>query len=199
MKFLFDLGGVFFDWNPEYFYKDIFKSKNELNYFLSDVCNNKWNIKQDAGRPITKAIKELVSKFPKYKNEIELYYSNHRNMIGGVFENSIRVLESLKNKNVLCYVLSNWSAETFIGMVDDYPFLKKFDGIVLSGEEEIIKPDKRIYQIAIDRYDLIPSETVFIDDNLDNINTAIKLGFNTIHLIDTNEIKKEINKIFYKI
>ena len=120
-------------------------------------------------------------------------------MIGGVFENSIRVLESLKNKNVLCYVLSNWSAETFIGMVDDYPFLKKFDGIVLSGEEEIIKPDKRIYQIAIDRYDLIPSETVFIDDNLDNINTAIKLGFNTIHLIDTNKIKKEINKIFYKI
>ena len=64
MKYLFDLGGVFFDWNPEYFYKNIFKSKNELNYFLRHVCNNEWNIKQDAGRLIAKAVDELVYKFP---------------------------------------------------------------------------------------------------------------------------------------
>ena len=196
MKFLFDLGGVFFDWNPEYFYKDIFKSKNELNFFLSNICNNEWNIKQDAGRPITYAVKELVSKFPKYQNEIELYYSNHRNMIGGLFEDSKEVLDSLKQKNIKCYALSNWSAETFVGMPDDFPFLKKFDGIVLSGEEKVTKPDERIYQIAIDRYDLTPSDTVFIDDNLDNINAAVKLGFNTIHLIDPYQIKNQINKYF---
>ena len=177
MKYLFDLGGVFFDWNPEYFYKNIFKSKNELNYFLSNVCNNEWNIKQDAGRPISKAVDELVYKFPKYQNEIKLYYSNHRNMIGSVFKDSIEVLETLKEKNINCYALSNWSAETWIGMLDDYPFLKKFDGIVISGQEKVMKPDEEIYQIAIDRYELIPNESIFIDDNLNNIKAAKKLGF----------------------
>ena len=196
MKYLFDLGGVFFDWNPEYFYKDIFKSNNELNYFLRNVCNNEWNIKQDAGRPIAKAIDELVYKFPKYQNEIKLYYSNHRNMIGSVFKDSIEVLEALKEKNIYCYALSNWSAETWIGMLDDYPFLKKFDGIVISGQEKVMKPDEEIYQIAIDRYELIPNESIFIDDNLDNIKAAKNLGFITIHLIDAFQIKKEINKLF---
>ena len=199
MKYLFDLGGVFFDWNPEYFYKDIFKSKNELNYFLTYVCNNEWNIKQDAGRSIAKAIDELVYKFPKYQNEIELYYSNHRNMIGSVFKDSIEVLETLKEKNINCYALSNWSAETWIGMLDDYPFLKKFDGIVISGQEKVMKPDEEIYQIAIDRYELIPNESIFIDDNLNNIKAAKKLGFKTIHLIDAFQIKKEINKLFLKV
>ena len=46
MKFLFDLGGVFFDWNPEYFFKNVFESKEELNFFLNNVCTNEWNIKQ---------------------------------------------------------------------------------------------------------------------------------------------------------
>ena len=52
MKFLFDLGGVFFDWNPNHFYKDIFDKNEEREYFLNEVCNDEWNIQQDAGRTI---------------------------------------------------------------------------------------------------------------------------------------------------
>ena len=194
MKFLFDLGGVFFDWNPKYYYKTIFYSKNELNFFLTHVCNNAWNIEQDRGRPISKAVAELVLKFPKYSNEIRLYYSNHRNMIKRVFQNSVNILSLLKKKKISCYVLSNWSAETFNGMLDDYPFLKKFDGIIISGEEKMIKPQKKIFQLAINRFQLIPSQTVFIDDNIDNIKASLKLGFKTIYLTDPNKIQKEIIK-----
>ena len=86
------------------------------------------------------------------------------------------MLETLIEKNINCYALSNWSAETWIGMLDDYPFLKKFDGIVISGQEKVMKPDEKIYQIAIDRYELISYETIFIDDNLDNIKAAKNLG-----------------------
>jgi len=194
MKFLFDLGGVFFDWNPIYFYKDIFKSKDELEYFLSTVCNNEWNIKQDEGRLISEAESELILKFPKYINEIKLYYSNHRLMIRKVYQESVKALYDLKDKNIFCYALSNWSAETFKGMTDEYPFLNVFEGIVISGQEKKIKPNKDIYLIAIKRYMLNPNETVFIDDNFDNIKTAIQLGFKTIHLVDPNQIKKEIYK-----
>ena len=47
MKFLFDLGGVFFDWDPHYFYKDVFKDKEERDNFLNNICNDEWNIQQD--------------------------------------------------------------------------------------------------------------------------------------------------------
>ena len=50
MKFLFDLGGVFFDWDPHYFYKDVIEDKEERDNFLNNICNDEWNIQQDAGR-----------------------------------------------------------------------------------------------------------------------------------------------------
>ena len=197
MKFLFDLGGVFFDWDPKYFFKSIFSSNEELNYFLTHVCNNEWNIKQDAGKLIKDAENDLINKFPQYSKEIKMYYSNHRKMIKGTFKSSIDQFLELKTRNYLCYVLSNWSAETFIGMEEDYPFLKNFDGIIISGEVKLIKPDKSIYELAISRFNLKPEETIFVDDKLENIQTAKSLNFKTIHLINPNRIKDEINNFLY--
>ena len=194
MKFLFDLGGVFFDWDPNYFYMNVFETDDERKYFLSEVCSDEWNIKQDAGRTIIEAEYELIPKFPKYEKEIKMFYKNHRKMIKGTFDLSIKVLENLKKHNYECYVLSNWSAETFVGMLDDYSFLNNFDGLLISGEDKLMKPDFAIYELAIKRFNLVPKETVFIDDKLENINAAKKLDLNIIHLINPNSIESEINK-----
>ena len=194
MKFLFDLGGVFFDWDPNYFFKDIFDNYDERKYFLNQVCNDEWNLKQDCGRTIKEAESELIPKFPKYEKQIKMYYTNHRRMIVKTFDLSIKVLKKLKSLNFNCYVLSNWSAETFIGMIEDYPFLNSFDGLIISGEHKLVKPDNAIYDLAIRRFNLIPNETVFIDDKLQNIIAAKRLKFKTIHLIDPEKIELEINK-----
>ena len=198
MKFLFDLGGIFFDWDPNHFFKDIFDTEQERKYFLTNVCSDEWNIKQDAGRTIREAELELIPRFPHYEKEIKMYYSNHRRMIRGTFNLSIKVLEILKKQNYECYVLSNWSAETFKGMEDEYPFLKLFDGLLISGKDKLIKPDRAIYELAVNRFNLITNETVFIDDKLANINMALTLGFKTIHLIIPEKINEEINKFLSK-
>ena len=194
MKFLFDLGGVFFDWDPHHFYKDIFDKDDESKYFLTEVCSEEWNIKQDAGRTIEEAESELIPKFPHYEREIKMYYKNHRKMIRGIFNLSINVLEKLKKQNYECYVLSNWSAETFAGMIDDYPFLKLFDGLLISGEDKLMKPNMAIYELAINRFNLMPQKTVFIDDKLENIEAAKIIHLNTIHLVDPNKIELEVDK-----
>jgi 2-haloacid dehalogenase len=194
MKFLFDLGGVFFDWDPNHFFINIFKDSEERQYFLNDICNDAWNIQQDAGRSIKEAELELIPKFPKYEKQIKMYYANHRRMIKGTFQHSIETLDYLKKNNYECYVLSNWSAETFIGMTEDYPFLKKFDGLVISGEEKLIKPNLIIYQLAIKRFDLKPQKCVFIDDKLENVEAAKKLNFHIIHLINPETIDVDIKK-----
>ena len=78
-------------------------------------------------------------------------------------------------------------------MTDDYPFLQSFNGLLISGEDNMMKPDAEIYELAITRFNLIPQETVFIDDKLENIEAAKKLHLKTIHLIDPNKIEAEID------
>ena len=195
IKFLFDLGNVFFDWDPRHYYKDVFSNTNEMEYFLSEICNDKWNIQQDAGRSIEEAEKELIPLFPEYQDKIKLYYKNHSKMIKGVFETSIELLEELKKQNYLCYVLSNWSAETFLDTKEKFSFLDFFDGLIISGEEKLIKPDPIIFHLACKRFDLIPKYTVFIDDRIENIDAASRLDFQTIHLTNPNDIKLLVKNI----
>ena len=194
MKFLFDLGGVFFDWDPNYFFINIFKDPEERDYFLKRICNDAWNIQQDAGRSSEDAELELIPKFPKYEKQIKMYYANHRKMINKTFSQSINALEFLKKNNYECYVLSNWSAETFVGMTEEYSFLKEFDGLLISGEEKLIKPDPAIYKLAIKRFNLNPKECVFIDDKLENVEAAKTLNFLTIHLENPVNIETYIRK-----
>ena len=195
MKFLFDLGGVFFDWDPKFFLKNIFTNEEELDYFIENICNDNWNLKQDKGRSIIEGEKDLIEKFPEYEDKIKIYYPNHRKMFKNVFQESVDILLKLKHQKYLCYVLSNWSSETFIGMKDDYDFLNKFDGMIISGEEKLVKPDEEIYKLAIKRFSLIPEETIFIDDRIENINSAKLLDFKTIHLTDPKKIKEKIEKL----
>ena len=194
MKFLFDLGGVFFDWDPKFFFTKIISDKDEMDFFLTKVCNDEWNLAQDSGRTIEDGEKDIIRKFPQYESLIKLYYPNHRKMIKGTFQSSIDILMKLKQDNYECFVLSNWSAETFIDIPQEFKFMKNFNGLLISGEDKLVKPDPKIYLLAIDRFNLDPQNTVFIDDKLVNINAAKKLGFKTIHLTNPNIIESEINK-----
>tara|TARA_X000001036_G_scaffold384774_1_gene378922 strand:- start:308 stop:901 length:594 start_codon:yes stop_codon:yes gene_type:complete len=194
MKFLFDLGGVFFDWDPKFFFTKIIFDKDEMDFFLTKVCNDEWNLAQDSGRSIEDGERDIIKKFPEYENLIRQYYPNHRKMIKGTFKSSVDILIKLKQNNYECFVLSNWSSETFIDIPKEFKFMNNFDGLLISGEDKLVKPDPKIYLLAIDRFNLDPQNTVFIDDKLVNINAAKKLGFKTIHLTNPNIIESEINK-----
>ena len=191
---IFDFGGVLIDWNPRYLYRNVFQDEVEMDFFLEKICNPEWNLKQDAGRSFNEATKELINKFPKYENEIRNYYSNWTKMIGGAIVENVALIAGLKDKYRL-FGLTNWSAEAFPIVFNQYPFFKEFEGIVVSGIEKIVKPDARIYKLLLTRYGLIANESLFIDDNQENINAANKLGFKTIHLTETVHLKDELQKI----
>ena len=183
-KFLFDLGNVFFDWNPERVLKPIFNDDERMNFFINNISFPLLDTRCDAGITIEVAVNDAIKKFPDFENEIKLYYPNHGNMVGGFFQKTVDIFYKLKELNYPCYILSNWSAETYEGMEEKYPFLKDFEGKIISGRDFLIKPDPAIYELAISRFDLVPQETLFIDDRLDNIEAAQKLNFQTIHLTD---------------
>lgn len=178
---IFDFGGVLIDWNPRYFYKSVFKDPSEMEYFLKDICGPQWNMKQDSGYPITEATKELQELYPDYHNEIGMYHRNWDTMMGGEITENTKLLKVLKTKYRL-FGLTNWSAEYFPIVFERYPFFKNFEGIVVSGQEKMVKPEKEIYELLLSRYQILSNESLFIDDNLGNIEAAKELGFFTIHL-----------------
>ena len=193
-KYLFDLGNVFFDWNPRHVFKDIIPNDELLNKFLSEIAFPHLDMRCDAGVKISLAVKEAVEKFPEFENEIKSYYPNHRRMVNGSYQDTIDIFQKIKSYGFPCYVLSNWSAETFEGIPIDYPFMQLFDGLLISGEDKLTKPDQAIYELAKKRFNLDPEETVFIDDKLENIEAAQKMNFKTIHLINPKNIEMEIKK-----
>ena len=88
---------------------------------------------------------------------------------------------------------------TFTFSLDHYFFFILFEGkIVVSGEEKLIKPDPKIFQVLLKRYDLKAEESVFIDDNLENIKTAESLGFACIHVTPETDLAKELHNLGYE-
>lgn len=189
---IYDFGGVLMDWNPRYLFRNIFEDEMEMEYFLKEVCSLEWNSQVDAGRAFGLIVEELIALFPKYENEIRLYQSHWINMVGGPIEENVATIYNLKDKFRL-FGLTNWSAETFPLVFEKYHFFKEFEGIVVSGDEKIIKPDERIYKILLERYGLNATECLFIDDNKNNIIAAEELGFQCIYLEEGMDLMKELN------
>ena len=198
---IFDLGGVLIDWNPEYLYLDIFEGDRvKMNAFFEQVCTMDWNENQDAGYPLSKATEDRIALFPEYETLIKIYYGRWEEMLGEAITGSFQILKKLINDPKFRVVaLTNWSAETFPVALKRFDFLHWFEGIVVSGTEKTRKPYPEIYQITLDRFNIAPSETLFIDDNLRNIKGAEALGINGIHFSTPEKLITDLNNFKIKL
>lgn len=195
---IFDFGGVLLDWNPRYLYKSYFNNDEEMEHFLADICNGEWNIKQDAGRPFAEAVKELQAKYPEYAEAIQMYDDDWEKMLKCELPESIDLLKELKSMGYGIYGLTNWSAEKIGYAFANYSFFSLFDGIVVSGVEKVVKPDRKIYEILLERYSLKPGECVFIDDSQDNVDMAKVLGINAIRFDNIGNVKEHLETLLNK-
>lgn len=94
------------------------------------------------------------------------------------FDYTERLLKHLKNKGYYLYYLSNWNkyGVEFAKNNGVFDFIKYFDGGLFSYEIDIQKPDKRIYNELLTKYNIIPEDSIFFDDKQENIDAAIELG-----------------------
>ena len=173
---IFDFGSVLVDWNPERLYGPYFNDDAKMRYFLTEICPHAWNAQADAGRSTAEITEERVAVHPEWEKEIRMYFGQWIKMMGEQIPGMQELVEELKNRGYRLYGLTNWSAETFPLVKDNYPVFRLLDGIVVSGEEKIAKPDPGIFRILLQRYGLKPEECLFIDDNPKNVSTGESLG-----------------------
>lgn len=189
---IFDLGGVLIDWNPEYVYLDVFNGdRKKMQWFFDEICTHDWNLNQDAGYPLAQATQDRIALFPEHTALIEMFYGRWEEMLGDAIKGTVAILDQLR-KNYQVVALTNWSHETFPVALDRFEFLHWFEGIVVSGEEKTRKPFKDIYDITISRFKLTPETSIFIDDNLENIEAANAIGINGIHFKSPEVLKEQL-------
>lgn len=190
---VFDLGGVLLEWNPRHLYRKLFAGDDAaMEAFLGSVCTEAWNERQDAGRSFADGVAELLPKYPQHARLIEAFGARFGEMIPGAIEDSVAVLHELKRAGVPVYALTNWSSETFPPQRQRFAFLALFDGIVVSGDEGVIKPDPRIFRILLERYGIAPGDAVFIDDVPANAAAAATLGIHGIHFRSPALLRAEL-------
>ena len=194
---IFDLGGVLVDWNPRYVFDDkYFDSEEKRRYFFDVICTNDWNEEQDAGRSIVEATQVLVSQFPEWEPAIRDYYGRWTDMLKAAIPATVEIFRQLKQSGKYkLYALTNWQAGLFDIALVRYSFLHWFDGRVVSGEEKARKPFPEFYQRLLERYNLQPSDALFIDDNLRNVKAAENLGIKSIHYQSSQQLNDELVKL----
>ena len=193
---VFDIGAVLVDWNPEYLYAKVIPDPEERRWFLSEVCTPGWNFAMDAGASVSEEVAKLAAEKPEYADLINPWWDRWREMLGDETPGTREIAEELRESGMPIYALTNWNAQTWELGVAEFPFLAEiFDGIVVSGQEGVTKPDPRIFEILSSRYGLEPSTTVFIDDSPRNVAAATALGYQAHLFTSAPELGAWMEKI----
>lgn len=192
---VFDLGGVLIDWNPRYVYRRMFASEADIDAFMAETGIMEMNASLDAGRPFAEGVAELAARFPHHAAPIRAWREQWPAMLGGAIDETVALLDRLRQGGIPLYALTNWSAETFPVAQARFDFLGWFRHIVVSGEVGLAKPDPRIFDIVLRWTDSAPHQTLFIDDSPKNVEAAKRLGFRTLHFTGAAPLAADLTSL----
>ena len=150
----------------------MFADEREMEEFLATVCTQSWNEEQDLGRPFAEGVQLLIESHPHRAQEIRAYDERWDEMLKGPIDDSVVLLGELRERGVSLFALTNWSAEKFPVSRSRFAFFDWFEGIIVSGEELLKKPDPQIFRLAARRFGLDPAVTLLVDDSAPNIAAA---------------------------
>jgi 2-haloacid dehalogenase len=182
---VFDIGNVLIRWDPRNLYRRMGYADEATAAILAETRLIEVNHRVlDAGGPFGPTIAGLVERFPQHAEFLRAFDSRWHDMLGGSIEPSMAMLARLKRNGVPVHAISNFNREKLDIARRLFPELDGFDELVVSGDVGLVKPDAPIFELLVERRGLDVARTVFIDDNGDNIATAARLGFATIHFAD---------------
>ena len=194
---VFDIGNVLVRWHPRNLYSRMGYPEQETTSILAEVGLLELNHRVlDAGGAFGASLEPLVERFPQHADFIRAFDTRWVELLGGAIAPSVAIFESLKQAGVPVHAISNYNREKFDIARALFPFLNTFDELVLSGDVGLVKPDAEIFELLIRRRHLDVGRTVFIDDSVDNVATADRLGFAIIHFNETTtDLRAELLRL----
>lgn len=194
---VFDMGNVLIEWNSEKILQAITDDRKLHNLLRKEVFETGLWVQTDEGVKTREEMIEIVTAKigEEYRNEItqlSRYWYKYVDVYTKVQD---RIIELSKNGYNI-YILSN-TAYTFYDLVKEgyIPAASIAKGIVLSCEEKVLKPNEKIYNILLERYNLDPHDTMFFDDLSENIWGAARCGINGFVVENERELLTYLDKL----
>lgn len=169
---VFDIGNVLLEWRPDRLYERLLPDNAERRAFFEETRILEMNLEVDRGAPFKAHVYAHAAKFPHVKGLVRAWHDNWIDMAAPAIDGSVALLRALKRRGVTVAALSNFGVDSFDLACRVYPFLTEFDVPVISGREEAIKPEPRIYEILEERTGLLGQDLFFMDDNAQNVAAA---------------------------
>jgi len=178
---IFDLGGIVTAYDPMRFAIEILHDLEQADRVRRLVFGTKTWLALDQGLLTEKeAEARITAENPGDAAAIHSLFDLYKNLLVPIPE-GIAIVRKVKEAGHRVFALSNFGPEAWevVGRRDLYGEI--FDGIVISSEVKLVKPDPAIFEVLIERYGLEPKRCAFIDDVPANVETARRLGLDGIH------------------
>jgi 2-haloacid dehalogenase len=173
----------------------LFDDEGEMTRFLEQVCTLEWHERHDLGHSVAESCEKLATAHPEHGELIRAWGRRSEEMVAGPIDGTVEILRELRQLGVPCYALTNMERESYPRRVARYPFLSWFDGSVVSGFEGVVKPDPKIFELLLSRFDLRPSSTLVIDDSVANVEAARRLGMRAVRFRSPARLREELVRV----
>lgn len=195
---VFDLGNVIATFDPHEIYYRFTNSEKEAMELYQYLYESGLWWALDRGVDLEDVIDGMKKNSPEhYHHAIERIIHEWIDVLE-IDKNMVQYIEFLKSKGFNIYLLSNISKQ-FYSFKEKNPVFELFDGIYVSADSQLIKPDHEVYHDFINKFKLDPNESIFIDDRLENVEGASECGFHIYHYQnDLVELKDHINSLLSK-
>ena len=188
---VFDLGQVLVGWDPYLAFAPDW-TRQDYEAFVTEIDFPTFNHEQDAGRRIAEARDVLAGTHPHRVPHFDQYIARFADTLTGPVPGTTEIVDELRAAEVRLLGLTNWSDETFHEAAVSAPVIDRLESILVSGAAGLAKPDPRIYALLLDRYDLDPAATVFIDDTEPNVRAAAEAGIVALHFTDAARLRSDL-------
>lgn len=188
---LFDLGQVLVRWDPYLPFVGRYP-RGEVEAFFAEIDFMTFNHLQDAGRSWADARAELARTHPHRLPMLDCYVTHFAAAVPGPVDGADAMVDDLRALGIRVLGLTNWSAQTFPVAPVTAPVVARLEGVVVSGREGIAKPDPAVFELAVARFGLDRSRTVFTDDSLRNVEAAARVGLLTEHFTDHRALRRRL-------
>ena len=189
-----DMGNVLLDFNPEFVMNTFCSSEEEKDIIRKELFNGPEWLMGDKGEIKDKDRFDLVKvRVPEKYHDALRKCADEWGVCMVPLNGAREFCERVKKSGYGIYILSN-ASDLFYDYFPKFLPLDFFNGVFVSSDYLMLKPDLEIYETFLKKYNLNADECLFIDDRTDNINGARKAGFNTFQFKgDYDEIKKQHN------
>ena len=190
---VYDFGNVLIGWDPFGPYEG--RPRAQIEAFFEAVDFGSINHAADAGTSYAVLLERVGRTHPEQVEDLRRYVEHYELSLTGPIEGSAELVAELKGLGLRLYGLTNWQAETFHSAEPAAPAIGLMEDVIVSGREGMAKPDRRIFELVVERSGVDPSRAVFVDDKQVNVDAARGVGFHGVVFTDTDALRHDLRAL----